>query len=210
MGEPYKETGLLPGSTQNNDSGYHSNEAGNIQAIPEIPLTFPNTIAKNRLNSAARADPGNAAVRRGYAMTRHKIDNFDDLFHLQRRIHSLIQDQASLLQQPGIAFAPVADIFETAEKFLILMEVPGVQRADIEIVFDENDLRIRGLKRGVTDSTEVKIHRMEGEFGEFRRVFRFETPVDREKIEAIIRNGVLAVSVYKKFQRVAVEINGNR
>lgn len=138
-------------------------------------------------------------------MSSKKYDDFENDFHFQRRMHNLLQEKPEKLDQAVLGWQPDADILQTSDRILILMEVPGVRTEDLAIVFEEQRLRIRGVKPVNADSSS-RFHRMERSFGEFRRVFRIEEPVDQDRIEASIRNGVLQIVLYKKNNRIAVEI----
>lgn len=141
-------------------------------------------------------------------MSPKQYDDFDDSFHFQRRIQQLIQSRDGLLHEPVQTWRPDADIVQSGGRYLIFMEIPGVKRDDLEILFEDQELKIRGIKPVALDTASGNFNRMERGFGEFRRIFRFEESIDQDRIDAVIRNGVLCVTIYKKKSRRAVEIAG--
>ncbi len=91
---------------------------------------------------------------------------------------------------------PATDILETAEGFAIYVDMPGVRKEGLVIDLTENELRIGGKTgyQGATNETRVHV-----EFGnvEYARAFTLSHIVDREKIKATLKNGVLELLLPK-------------
>lgn len=138
-------------------------------------------------------------------MKKKPFDDLDGLFNLQDQIQRLFQEKGDLLSAAAVGWSPLADVFETGDKFLILLEIPGVKRSDVELVVEGRDLRIKGLKHPCAQLSESNFHRLEREFGEFRRIFRFEVPIDAQRVSAVVRQGVLAIEVGKQIAQITVD-----
>ncbi len=96
----------------------------------------------------------------------------------------------------GRFFRPLTDIFETPDALTVVMEVPGVDRDDIEIQLDNNRLTVSariGLERyGALDPVYT-----EYEVGHFTRSFQVSSRIDRNNIAASVDDGVLTLSLPK-------------
>lgn len=111
----------------------------------------------------------------------------------------------------GLLRAPEADVMETEKDILVLMDVPGSAREDIEIVLENNILTVSGERRPQWDeNTRANFHLAERRYGRFSRSFVLPRDVDQERIEADFENGVLTVTIPKseKARRRRIEIGG--
>jgi HSP20 family protein len=92
---------------------------------------------------------------------------------------------------------PAANVWEDQEALVIEMELPGVDLKDIEIfVTGGNQLALKGQRREQLPEKAV-IHRQERGFGSFTRVLTLPGPVDADKVEARLENGILSVRLAK-------------
>ena len=66
-------------------------------------------------------------------------------------------------------WAPVVDILETENDFVLKVELPGVEKDDVDVSIDNRILTIKGEKKN--DSADKKIHRTECRYGTFIRNF---------------------------------------
>ena len=94
----------------------------------------------------------------------------------------------------AVAF-PV-DICETDDAFLLAGELPGVAKEDINIRITENELAISGRLRVSLDNEERIVFR-EIPGADYERVFTLSDAVDREKISAEMKDGVLMLRLAK-------------
>lgn len=93
---------------------------------------------------------------------------------------------------------PPTDIFETEEAFVVCMEIPGVEKDDIEIAWDENVLIIRGRRVDRCREPKVAVHQMEISYGHFHR--RIELPFrlsDDSVSDARLVSGFLRLRIIK-------------
>ena len=97
----------------------------------------------------------------------------------------------------GNVYPPV-NLYETGEDFVLMAELPGVRREDLEITIEANRITLRGERKVDYPADErTSVHRRERESGIFRRTFEFPVPVDAEKAEALYRDGILRVRLPK-------------
>lgn len=91
---------------------------------------------------------------------------------------------------------PAVNVWENAESLFAEAEVPGLSMSDIEIFVVGDELTIKG-RRGEDNSDKVSYHRQERGVGEFARVLTLPYPVNPEKVEATLKDGVLTIVLPK-------------
>ncbi|OFW17048.1 MAG: hypothetical protein A3F70_05345 [Acidobacteria bacterium RIFCSPLOWO2_12_FULL_67_14] len=113
-------------------------------------------------------------------------------------IRDLLAIQQRLAQfAPGpTGWVPPVDLHETAEQYILIAEVPGLQRDDLEIRLHDGHLVLSGVRREPPVACE-QYHRIERGHGSFSRTFHLPLPVDADRIVADLRDGVLTISCPK-------------
>jgi HSP20 family protein len=93
-------------------------------------------------------------------------------------------------------WVPPVDIYETAGHDLIIkLELPDVNREDVEVTVENNTLTLKGNKSFPSDVKEEQFRRIERRYGSFVRSFTLPTTVDASKVSAEFKNGVLTVKL---------------
>ena len=92
-------------------------------------------------------------------------------------------------------WVPRADIYETADRLLVALEVPGVERSDIEIVVQGPYLRVSGSREAPAATGCMRWHQMEIAYGPFERVVALPYEVDPDRITAAYRDGFLLIEI---------------
>jgi len=93
-------------------------------------------------------------------------------------------------------FTPKVDIYETPATMVLIADVPGVDENSVEVILDKNVLTIHGTV-GQTEAKGRRIYYAEYDVGDYQRTFTLSEEVDRENIEASVKNGVLRVVLHK-------------
>lgn len=135
-------------------------------------------------------------------MSISRWDPFRDLLSLQERMNRLFEDSLSRTKGPeedifSSSWIPVVDIYETAEDMVMKAELPGMSREDISVEVKDNLLVLRGERKFQKNVKEENYYRLERNYGKFQRAFTLPFEVDRSKIEAHYRDGVLEVKLPK-------------
>ena len=97
----------------------------------------------------------------------------------------------------GRTWAPPVEIYETGEELVILAELPGLARKEIDISLDGGQLTLSG-ERHAPEEDGRNYHRSERFYGRFERSFQLAASYDSGKIQADLRNGILTVRLPKK------------
>ena|SRR5919204_874542 len=87
-------------------------------------------------------------------------------------------------------FIPPADIYETRDDIVVLAEMPGVASDGVDITLERRVLTIRGRHAG---SEHTGYQRVYNEYtdGDYERVFTLSENIDRDRIEATLKDGLL-------------------
>jgi HSP20 family protein len=94
------------------------------------------------------------------------------------------------------AYVPRVDIYETDDAIILLTDMPGVDENSVDIMLEKNVLTINGYVH-VDDPDNYSLSYAEYESGDYERSFNLSNEIDREKIEATVKNGVLRLLLPK-------------
>lgn len=106
-----------------------------------------------------------------------------------------LPDAAGLLDKTT---APAVDIVETEEEYLVLVDLPGVDKRDLEVSVTGSLLAIKGVKKAEGNSDKRKVFRKETWVGSFSRTIDLPAEIDPGKIKAELKDGVLALRIAKR------------
>jgi len=96
------------------------------------------------------------------------------------------------------AWAPPVDITEDKDRILITAELPGFKEDQIEIQTENGMLTLRGERKFEKETDGKSYHRVERAYGQFVRSISLPNNVDREKIRASFRDGLLQIELPKR------------
>ncbi len=94
-------------------------------------------------------------------------------------------------------WSPRADVRETDDAYQIMVDLPGLEKDDIKVKFEDNVLTISGERKAESTDEGKNYHRIERIYGSFSRSLRFPKDVNAQKVVANYRNGVLEISLPK-------------
>ncbi|TCS70540.1 heat shock protein Hsp20 [Sulfuritortus calidifontis] len=92
------------------------------------------------------------------------------------------------------------DVFEDDKRLVVRLEVPGLEKEDIDIQVTDDALIVSGEKRFQKEDTQGRWRVMQCAYGSFRRVVPLPLPVKAEAARASYRNGVLKVELPKQVE----------
>jgi len=119
-------------------------------------------------------------------------DAFDALLGLQQAMDSF-RSSGWLTSGPSASGAyPPLNMFRKADDFIIIAEVPGIKKSDLEVQVKGNTIRLAGTK-SVNYPEKAALHRRERLAGRFDRAVTLPVEVDPEGVKAEYRDGILAL-----------------
>ena len=95
-------------------------------------------------------------------------------------------------------WSPLCDVYETADKLIIKMELTGVKRDDVGIALEEDHLVVRGVRHGGAPDEIFAYHQMEINYGCFERSIHLRRGIRQEDITAHFEDGFLTMSIEKR------------
>ncbi|GIU99316.1 MAG: molecular chaperone [Actinomycetota bacterium] len=128
-------------------------------------------------------------------------DPFRDLVSIQDELNRLFDRTFRGFEplRPSAAgtWMPAMDVYETEDKLVAKVELPGIDPEDVEVAVEDGTLTISGKREFSSEVKEENYHRIERRYGAFSRAITLPPTVDTEKVEARFDKGVLTVEVPK-------------
>jgi HSP20 family protein len=127
-----------------------------------------------------------------------------ELIKLQEDISHLLSDLTGIsgdLYGSANHWSPNLDLSENDAEIIVKVEVPGIGHSDLEIVFHDGYLRIRGEKRQPSHSEKVRYLCLERGYGKFHRTIYLTSAVDINAASTRLRDGVLTITLPKLSNR---------
>jgi HSP20 family protein len=100
---------------------------------------------------------------------------------------------------PGRTFVPAADIYETEDALAVVMEMPGVEKEDLDVGLENDVLRVNG-RIDFGKYKEMEPVYAEYNVGHYERSFALSSTIDQERIAANLEDGVLTLTLPKARQ----------
>jgi HSP20 family protein len=92
---------------------------------------------------------------------------------------------------------PAMDVYETEDKLVVTVELPGIEAKDVEVSVEDSTLTVSGKREFTTEVKEEHYHRIERRYGSFSRAVTLPQTVDTSKVNADVDKGVLTIEVPK-------------
>ena len=121
-------------------------------------------------------------------------DPFEALFTLQRALDARVASDWMGRGTAASGSFPPINIFQKGEDLVAVVELPGVDKNDMEIEAKENTIRIRGRK-AIAYGEQASVHRRERVSGVFDRTLSVPIRMEPDRIKAEYRDGLLALFI---------------
>ncbi len=133
---------------------------------------------------------------------------FNDLRHEMNRV----LDGGGRCENEGLwreaRVFPSINILEDGERFFVEAEIPGLSLDDVQVEVNGNELSIRGERKTATDEDRTFHHRERG-VGSFSRLITLPVDVSPDKVEAVLKDGILTITLPKveqaKVRKISVK-----
>ncbi|MBD5402124.1 Hsp20/alpha crystallin family protein [bacterium] len=126
-----------------------------------------------------------------------ELDNFlRDTFFTHSFGHPLNIIKNSMLR-------PAVEVIQNKENYKVKVQLPGVNKDDIEVVLDNDFMTISAVTREEKeekqeDEHNARYHTSEFRYGKYQRTISFDQPIKSEDSKAVYKNGVLCITVPKQ------------
>jgi HSP20 family protein len=105
-------------------------------------------------------------------------------------------DQKEETTIPARVFLPDADIYETQDALTVILEMPGVEKDNVEVHVEDGVLNVAG-RLDLSKYKGLQPIYTEYNIGHYSRSFRLSSKIDQDKIGAELNDGVLSVTLPK-------------
>ena len=129
---------------------------------------------------------------------RRGLSPFPEVMDLQRSLDRLFGGgYITGGESTTSAWQPSVDIFENESDIVIKVELPEVNRDDVQVNLDDRTLTIRGERKLEFEDKREGYHRIERSYGQFARSFTVPPNINREGLKASYKDGILRVTLPK-------------
>jgi len=101
---------------------------------------------------------------------------------------------------------PEVDVYEDENAISLLVELPGLEKKDVKIEVADSTLTISGERKLEHADARANYRRVERCYGDFSRAFTLSHIVDQDKIQAAMDRGILTVTLPKREESRARQI----
>ncbi len=119
-------------------------------------------------------------------------DPFDALASLQQALDSFRDSRWLDAGLSGGGGYPPMNVFRKGDDFIIITEIPGVKKSDLEVQVKGRTLRLSGRK-SVEFPEKAAVHRRERLSGQFDRAITMPVEINADDVKAEYRDGILAL-----------------
>ena len=127
-------------------------------------------------------------------MVMRYADPFEALFAFQRALENRLSSDWLGNATAGTGTYPPVNVFQQGDDLVAILELPGVDKDELNIQAKENTIRIAGRK-SVDYPEDVSVHRRERLWGVFDRTLVMPMQIDPDGIKAEYNDGMLALFI---------------
>jgi HSP20 family protein len=120
----------------------------------------------------------------------------EEMERMQKRMSDLMEDVEGEGEEGGV-IKPLADVLETEEAIVVTMDMPGVEKQDIDITILDDELRVTAERKRVAEVAEKDYHKRERTTKKFERKVLLPASVKMDEAKASLAQGVLEVTLPK-------------
>jgi HSP20 family protein len=121
-------------------------------------------------------------------------DPFETLFAFQRALENRLSSDWLGTTTAAMGAYPPINVFQQGDDLVAIVELPGVNKRDLNIQAKENTIRIAGQKT-IDYPENVSLHRRERLSGIFDRTLAVPMQIDPDRIQAEYNDGLLALFI---------------
>jgi HSP20 family molecular chaperone IbpA len=97
---------------------------------------------------------------------------------------------------PARLFVPTADVYETQDALTVILEMPGVEKSNVDVRVEDGVLNVEG-RLDLSKYQGLQPLYTEYNVGHYSRSFQLSSKIDQSKIAAELKDGVLSLTLPK-------------
>ncbi len=121
----------------------------------------------------------------------------EEMQRMQKRM-SDIMEEVETTGMEGDIMTPLADVRETDDAVVVTMDLPGVDKQDVDITITDDELRVAAERKTETEVSEKDYHKQERTYRMFERMVKLPVAVKMDEAKAKLADGVLEVTLPKE------------
>jgi HSP20 family protein len=141
------------------------------------------------------------------AMTLNVAHLSEQMLHLWNHLLDLPHGHATAQMFPPHAFRPPADVFQTPDAVIVVMEIAGMRDESIDVRLEGRRLLVRGVRRDPFGAMPRAYSAVEIPYGPFERVIVLPADVDAERAEARYDDGLLRLILPKRPPQPSISVH---
>ena len=139
---------------------------------------------------------------------------FDGFDNFQNEISNFFRPMSKLFGKDDGLFesewSPSIDVYDSDNELMVKADIPGLKKEEIDVSIHDGILTIKGEKKMEDEVNEENYFRSERFYGSFTRSIQLPTEVERDKVTATYKDGVLELKLPKrkeaKTKRISVGV----
>jgi HSP20 family protein len=125
---------------------------------------------------------------------------------LQKTIDEMFQQVNPMVVLQEQTWHPQMDVYETSEEIIIVGEISGVNKEDLEVEVDRKAVKVTGVRRETARVPGMRYHLAEIVYGRFERILFLPVPINPEEVQASYVNGLLKITMAKRLRQQVRQI----
>jgi len=116
---------------------------------------------------------------------------------LEKTVESIFRSTQPMFADMERAWRPQMDIYETPEEIIILAEIAGVEKENLNVEISSKAVKIYGKRTEMPRIENARYRLAEIQYGKFERILFLPSPIDPEIVSATYVNGFLRIRLAK-------------
>ena len=121
------------------------------------------------------------------------MNMFDEVEHMMHQAFSNLTRKNNI----RCAYSPLMNVSETESDYLIMMDLPGVEKKDVEVNLNDGLITVSGERKTSGKDGENNSIWHETSYGTFSRSFELTSDIVEDRILAECKDGVLNITMPK-------------
>ncbi len=118
---------------------------------------------------------------------------------LEKTVEEMFQSLNPLFTLSERPWKPQMDVYETRKEIIVLAEVSGIDKNDLDIEISARAIKIAGDRKFSFSEANTRYCLAEIQYGTFERILILPAPVNTDKVSASCSNGLLQIRMVKWF-----------
>ncbi|MBU1171982.1 MAG: Hsp20/alpha crystallin family protein [Proteobacteria bacterium] len=124
-------------------------------------------------------------------------DPFNEFSRLMRLLNTFEAPNRNAYDDAGAGVFPLLNVSSTADHYIVRAELPGIKAGELDIKVTGNNLTLAGERKIPEENNQARYHRREREAGKFSRALTLPGPLNADKVDARLKNGILTIVIPK-------------